>query len=197
MERGFFLVLEGIDGSGKTTIALKLKKAYEERGKPVLITREPTDYEVGQYIRKYLNSVSVEERDPVFEALIFAADRALHIRKRIIPHLEKGYLVISDRYYYSSLAYQSINGIDLAWVLEVNKFMLNPDLAIFLDVSPEEAIKRIKHARNVFEKKKFLQKVYGTYIEMVDKGMLIKIDGRKRIVDVVNEIIMLIDEKWK
>ena len=197
MERGFFLVLEGIDGSGKTTIAHKLKEKYERRGKHVLITREPTDYELGKYIRKYLNTVTSRERDPVFEALIFAADRALHIRRRILPHIERGYLVISDRYFYSSLAYQSINGIDFSWVLEVNKYMLIPNLAIFLDVTPDDAIKRIHHARNVFEKKRFLEKVYNTYLEMVKRGMLIKVDGNKNISEVVEEISLLIDDRWK
>lgn len=197
MERGFFLVLEGIDGSGKTTVAHKLKERYEKIGKQVLITREPTDYELGKYIRNYLNTVTSRERDPVFEALIFAADRAFHIRKRILPHIERGYLVISDRYFYSSLAYQSINGIDFNWVLEVNKYMLTPNLAVFLDVTPEEAIKRIHHARNVFEKKRFLEKVYNTYLEMVKRGMLIKVDGNKNISEVVDEISLLIDDRWK
>ena len=197
MERGFFLVLEGIDGSGKTTVAHKLKERYEKIGKQVLITREPTDYELGKYIRNYLNTVTSRERDPVFEALIFAADRAFHIRKRILPHIERGYLVISDRYFYSSLAYQSINGIDFNWVLEVNKYMLTPNLAVFLDVTPEEAIKRIHHARNVFEKKRFLEKVYNTYLEMVKRGMLIKVDGNKNISEVVEEISLLIDDRWK
>jgi dTMP kinase len=195
--KGFFLVLEGIDGSGKTTIALKLKEVYEERGKRVLITREPSDNILGRFIRDYLNKVAKADRDPIFEALAFAADRALHLREVIEPYISKGYLVISDRYLYSSLAYQSINGIECKWLLEVNKYMLKPDLAIFLDVKPRSAIKRIKHARNVFEKIEFLEKVYASYLDMVENRMLIKVDGEREREKIVGDIIKLIDEKWK
>ena len=195
--KGFFLVLEGIDGSGKTTIANYLKKVFENRKRNVFITQEPTKEKIGVIIREYLSEVDEKERDPIFEALAFAADRKWHIEKWISPFLDKGYLVISDRYFYSSFAYQTINKLDPNWLIEINKYMLKPNLAIFLDVAPEIAIKRIRHARNVFEHKDFLRKVYFNYIKMVDNNMLVKINGERKINLIVNDIVKMIEAGWK
>ena len=197
MRKGYFLVLEGIDGSGKTTIANQLKKVFEKKRKNVLVTQEPTKEKIGVVIREYLLEVNEKERDPIFEALAFAADRKWHIEKWISPFLNKGYLVISDRYFYSSFAYQMINNLDPNWIIEINKYMLKPNLAIFLDVGPEIAMKRIRHARNVFEYKDFLEKVYFNYIAMTEKNMLVKINGERKINLIVNDIVKMIEAEWK
>ena len=195
--KGFFLALEGIDGSGKTTVASYLKKVFENKNKKVLVTQEPTKEKVGSIIRRYLEEASIKDRDPVFEALAFATDRRWHINKEIIPSLNKGYLVISDRYFYSSFAYQTVNGLDLNWLCEINKYAIKPDLAIFLDVNPRIATKRIKHPRNIFEKQKFLNEVYLNYMDMVRNNLLIKINGDREIRFIVKDIVRLIEEKWK
>jgi dTMP kinase len=197
LKRGFFLVLEGIDGSGKTTIAYEIKRKIEESNRLAIVTMEPSNNIIGEYLKKYLKETLKDNRDPVFETLAFATDRALHLKETIIPYIKEGYLVICDRYYYSSYVYQSIDGINTEWIMHVNRYMLKPDLAIFIDVNPETAIKRLGKPKNIFEKKKFLERVYSKYLELVDKGLLIKIDGDREIEKIVDDIIKIVFEKWK
>lgn len=197
MRSGYFIVLEGIDGSGKTTIAKELKTFFINKKANVLITQEPTKGNIGNIIREYLMNTERDKRNPIFEALAFAADRAWHIENLIKPYLEKGYLIICDRYYYSSFAYQIINGLESKWLIEINKYMLKPDLALFLDVRPEVAIKRIKHPRNIFECIHFLKKVYTNYMKMVDSNMLIRVNGERKIESIIRDITKIIDAKWK
>lgn len=194
---GFFLVLEGIDGSGKSTIAEIIKRNIEKLGIRTYITREPTESPTGQILKKYMDIVHYSLRNPIYEALLFATDRIYHLTHLIIPLLKKGYLVICDRYVYSSLAYQSINGVDETWIGIINKYILKPDLAIFLDVKPNIAIKRLKKSRNIFEFYDFLIKVYNNYIKLVNKGELERVDGTKEPNSIAEEIIKNILNKWK
>ncbi len=141
--KGFFLTLEGLDGSGKTTQARLLARFLEEKGIRVRLTREPGGGLKG--VRDLL--LEGEALSPEAEYLLFSADRAEHVRKVILPALEEGYWVISDRYLDSSLAYQGYgHGLPLPWLLEVARratLDLKPRLTFLLDLPPEEALGRV------------------------------------------------------
>ncbi|MFN4070800.1 MAG: dTMP kinase [Thermus caldifontis] len=141
--KGFFLTLEGLDGSGKTTQARLLARFLEEKGIRVLLTREPGGGLKG--VRDLL--LKGGALSPEAEYLLFSADRAEHVRKVILPALEEGYWVISDRYLDSSLAYQGYGrGLPLPWLLEVARratLDLKPRLTFLLDLPPEEALGRV------------------------------------------------------
>lgn len=141
--KGFFLTLEGLDGSGKTTQARLLARFLEEKGIRVRLTREPGGGLKG--VRDLL--LEGEALSPEAEYLLFSADRAEHVRKVILPALEEGYWVISDRYLDSSLAYQGYGrGLPLPWLLEVARRAtsdLKPRLTFLLDLPPEEALGRV------------------------------------------------------
>jgi dTMP kinase len=140
---GLFLTLEGLDGSGKSTQAKLLAAFLEGRGLPVVLTREP-----GGGLPGVRDLLLRGELSPEAEYLLFSADRAEHVRKVILPSLEAGAWVVSDRYLDSSLAYQGFGrGLPLPWLLEVAKeatLGLTPRLTFLLDLPPEEALRRVK-----------------------------------------------------
>lgn len=144
--RGKFIVFEGIDGSGKSTQIKMLYKSLKERGIPCLMTGEPTQSPFGSMLRCCLGGRI--ETDEYTIAALFAADRLDHIFHKttgILNKLEEGTNVLCDRYYLSSFAY---NGgmADDEWVIGLNKVAretLKPDLTIFLDLSPEESMRRV------------------------------------------------------
>ena len=113
----------------------------------------------------------------VVEALLFAVDRVVHVEKEIKPALSKGRIVVSDRYVYSSLAYQGAAGLDMKWIKEINRFVLLPDLAIYIDVPPEVVVRRLRGRRSVMERLKIQRQVQGTYTRLVENGSLLSIDG--------------------
>ena len=135
-----FIVIEGIDGCGKGTQAKLLLEHLKDLGKDVLLTAEPTRGPLGKMIREHLSDPFLDDESL---ALLFAADRIEHLEKEVRPGLDAGKIVISDRYVYSSIAYQG-QRVDLDWVGDVNKYADRPDLAILLDINPQLAGKRMK-----------------------------------------------------
>lgn len=153
MIEGLFIVLEGVDGAGTTTHSRLLAEGLRERGLPVHSTREPSDGPIGVQIRQILTGRLVVPglhgpRPPSWTtmALLFAADRMDHIESSITPNLMDGVTVLSDRYYHSSVAYQSITGggdpETIAWVKALNAHARRADLTIVLDVPDEVAHRR-------------------------------------------------------
>jgi dTMP kinase len=136
---GFFVALEGIDGSGTTTQAAKLGDHLRLAGRVVHRTAEPSTGPVGRVIRKALASADTLGDEPL--ALLFAADRLDHLEREIVPALERGETVVSDRYLLSSLAYQG-SSLPLEWVLSINGRARRPDASILLRVSAETAAGR-------------------------------------------------------
>ena len=176
-KKGAFICIEGLDGCGKTTqaklLAKKLRKSHN-----AVYTAEPSRGKIGTYIRKsYLYG---EKRlSSVLEALLFAADRIEHVENEVIPALNEGRLVISDRYVYSSLAYQGAAGLSLEWIDKVNEHALKPDLAVFIDVDLETVMDRLKAKKSVMENTETLKKVRDVYLKFVAKGELVRIDGNR------------------
>ena len=138
--RGPLVVIEGIDGSGTTTQTDLLVAWLTRIGVPSLATREPSDGPIGVVARRHLGR-HLDLGSPEAEALAFAADRMDHVSSEIVPALKRGTTVVADRYYLSSLAYQALR-CDLAWVREINRFALRPDLTVFLSVSVDVGVER-------------------------------------------------------
>ena len=175
-KKGAFICIEGIDGCGKTTQAKLLTKKLG-KSHHAIYTAEPSQGKVGTYIRNYLYG---EKRlSIVLEALLFAADRIEHLENEVIPALNEGRLVISDRYVYSSLAYQGAAGLSIEWIEKVNEYALKPDLAVFIDVDLETVMSRLKDKKSVMENTETLQKVRDVYRMFVSKDELVRIDGNR------------------
>ena len=143
MKKGFFISLEGPEGSGKTTMAKRLKEWFAAQGVPVVITREPGGTALGERLR---DLVLGEEMGPKAEFLLYLADRAEHVEKVIRPALLAGEVVIADRYADSSYAYQGYGrGLSLEWMRAATEGAtggLVPDLTLLLDVEPELGLAR-------------------------------------------------------
>jgi dTMP kinase len=135
--RGRLLAIEGIDGAGTTTQARLLVQWMNHSGLPAHFTCEPSDRPVGRLIRRLLRG-DLDAVDPAAVALLFAADRLDHLRGEVLPLLERGTHVVSDRFVYSSLTYQSVT-LDPAWVGEINARAVEPDLTVYLRVEPDLA----------------------------------------------------------
>jgi dTMP kinase len=174
---GIFICIEGLDGSGKSTQAKLLTKKLCKEGYNAVFTAEPSKGKIGHFIRKRLFE---KERLPIaVEALLFAADRIEHVQQFILPALQEGKIVISDRYVYSSLAYQGSTGLSLDWIETINNTANKPDLSIFIDVAPETVLERLKRKKSVMENLQTQRCVHEIYMKYVKKGLLKRVDGSK------------------
>ena len=191
-KKGYFICIEGLDGCGKTTQAKLLVKRLQKHCKAVY-TAEPSRGKIGTFIRKHCLH-GKNRLSSVVEALLFAADRFEHLENEILPALKEGKLIISDRYVYSSLAYQGAAGLDLEWIEKVNEHALQPHLAIFIDVDPEIVIERLKREKSVMENLETQRKVREVYMKFVKKGELVKINGNKSKREVGDEILKVVLE---
>jgi dTMP kinase len=175
--RGVFICIEGLDGSGKSTQTELLAKKLCKAGYNAISTAEPSKGKLGHFIRKRLFE---QKRLPTTaEALLFAADRIDHVQNTVIPALKEGKIVISDRYVYSSLAYQGSAGLSLAWIETINSHAQKPDLSIFIDVAPETVLERIKRKKSVMENLQTQQRVQEIYRKYIEEGLLKRVDGSK------------------
>ena len=174
--KGRFIAVEGIDGAGTTTQSHLLVEGLRARGLKSVYTNEPTSGPIGVLIRQILKGRIVarnpeghiEGFSPQIMALLFAADRLDHVNTLVNPLVEEGVWVISDRYLYSSLAYQGI-GLDPDWILTINRFAPLPDLTVFIDVPVDTALKRLTETRpqkEVFETRDLQEKVRDNYLRL-------------------------------
>lgn len=196
---GKFITFEGSDGSGKTTILNNVEMFLKENNIDFILTREPGGTKISEKIREILLSNDNKEMSARTEALLYAASRAQHVDELIVPNLEKGKLVITDRYVLSSLAYQGF-GRELGYdeVKAINDFAtdeLIPDYTFFFNVDPITVLKR---KRNNFvtdrlenESNSYHNKVYEGYQEIMrkNKDNLIIIDASKSIVEVTEQTL--------
>jgi len=153
MNRGKFLVIEGLDGSGTTTQVDFLVASLRQRGLSVHATCEPSKGPIGVLIRQALSGrLSLDAKgkalSPKTLALLFAADRDDHLQAEVEPALERGHWVVSDRYLLSSLAYQSLS-LPMDWIMTLNQHALVPDCTVFLKIAPPLAAKRMKQRPQV------------------------------------------------
>ncbi len=161
MDKGFLIAFEGIDGTGKSTQIQLLNDFLQQKGCSTVVTREPTDGSFGQKIRRlYLDRAG---STPQEELALFIQDRKEHVRDVLIPHLENGQVVLTDRYYFSTAAYQGAAGLDIEEIFSQNNFAPEPDLVILLTMDPEVSKGRIQEGRgeelNDFEQLDQLKRV--------------------------------------
>lgn len=178
MSKGCFIVFEGIDGSGKSEQYRRLTRNLEKKRYPVVQTKEPTvDLPVGKLIR----SILYQEQQVAEEALalLFAADRVDHTEKKIKPALEQGSVVVSDRYVYSSLAYQSggmKKELGLEWVHAINAYAVMPDVTVYLDITPEVGQSRLANGQvrvkdhTFFESLSQQERIRSAYYKILNFG---------------------------
>ncbi len=192
--RGKLVSIEGIDGCGKSTHARLLARWLRARGYKVVVTDEPTNGPIGRIIKRILRG---ELKVPVAaEALLFAADRLHHMDILILPAMRAGKIVITERYTYSSLAYQSARGLNLQWITKINEKALKPDLAVLIDVPAETALRRIKGARELdtFERDLKLQrKVRANYLRVSRKGGAKILNGDRPAKEVQEKLRKLVE----
>lgn len=188
--KGFFICLEGLDGCGKTTQAKALVKNLGKKYSAVY-TAEPSRGKIGVFIKKYCLHGG-KRVSSVVEALLFAADRFEHIENEVRPALKMGKIVVSDRYVYSSLAYQGAAGLSLEWIKRINEHAIRPDLAIFIDVDPKTVVGRLKQRKSVMEDLETQCKVREVYMKFVENGELVMVDGNKSIKEVASEILEVV-----
>ncbi len=200
-----FITLEGGECSGKTTVINALTKLFDEKGISYVSTREPGGIRIAEDIRNIILDVKNTDMTPECEALLYAASRMQHLSQKVIPAINEGKVVLCDRFLDSSLAYQGYaRGLGMDKVLNVNSFALDymPELTIFIDVTPEVALKRMankdrngKCDRLDQEKIDFHQRVYEGYHKVLEMypNRIVKIDGNqpleKVISDCLNEVL--------
>lgn len=192
IRKGCFVCIEGLDGSGKSTQARLLAERLHKTRR-VLLTVEPSRGRIGTFIRQsYLYG---ENRlSSVVEALLFAADRVDHVQNEIVPALETGDVVISDRYVYSSLAYQGAAGLSLEWIEKVNSHALRPDIALFLDVDLGTVMKRLKPRKSLMENLETQERVRGYYLDLVKVGLLRRVDGNRVKSEIAEETFSIVQD---
>lgn len=196
MEKGKLIVFEGLDGAGTTTQMKLLGNVYLENGKKVFITHEPTDNPIGKLVRSALRKEFTTTASAL--ALLYASDRDDHLYNSeygMEKYLVDGYTVISDRYFYSSIAYQGVElGFD--YVCSINSRFPDADVIIYIDTPVEDSMQRIERRgeeKELFEKEEYLRKVRENYNKIFSSlpqsVNLIKIDGRKSIDEISEEIL--------
>jgi dTMP kinase len=176
-DRGVLVALEGIDGAGKTTQAERLSTLLREEGLEVVRTKEPTE---GPWGRKLRESAQSGRLSPEEELECFLRDRREHVETLLKPSLAAGKVVLVDRYYFSTVAYQGSRGLDPAELLRRNEaFAPPPDLLVLMEIPPELSLRRIRRRsgeENLFEKEDSLRAVDAIFRSM-DFPYLLRLDG--------------------
>ena len=198
MKKSLFITFEGIEGCGKSTQARMLKEFLVKEGKSVFLTREPGGPKIAEEIREILLSVENKEMLPQTEVLLYMASRSQHTGEWIIPELEKGKIVISDRYYDSTFAYQGaarkINGKLIDTIRRYATFGLIPDITFLVDLPEEIGLSRIlvKDAdRLEQESMEFHKRVRVGFLDLAKKEpeRFVVLDGNKSIKEIHKQVI--------
>ncbi len=187
---GFFVVLEGIDGAGKSTQAKFLGERLTSHGRRVVLSREPTMGQYGKLLRESAQSgrLSIDE-----EVELFLKDRREHVNELILPRLREGCVVIVDRYYFSTAAYQGARGVDPQELIRRNEeFAPEPDLLVLFDLPVEDGLARVRargDQADHFEQVEALRRVREIFLS-INKPYLVKVDARK-------EPAVIAEEMWR
>lgn len=194
---GLFITFEGIDGCGKSTQVKMLKDRLESSGKTVLLLREPGGTPISEQIRDILLNPKNNEMLSITEATLLAASRTQLTRDIIIPELENDHIIISDRYFDSSLAYQGYGrGLSIQWLMDLNSEAIkgaNPNLTIFVDIPVEVSRKRMESKnkdRMENEGNEFLEKVRSGYLEIATENQdrFVTVDGTRTVDEIHSQI---------
>ncbi|WP_284140700.1 MULTISPECIES: dTMP kinase [unclassified Virgibacillus] len=208
---GYFITLEGGEGAGKTTVMQVINEKLYKHGYEVLLTREPGGIDIAEKIRKIILDPIHTTMDGRTEALLYAAARRQHLVEKVLPALEKGKIVLCDRFIDSSLAYQGYaRGLGIDEVFAINQFAIQdamPDLTLFFNISPKKGLERIEANKNRernrldLEKLHFHEQVYEAYQLLVkrfpDRIQVIDADQEKEKVaeDAFQRIVSFLEAK--
>lgn len=198
MTNSLFIVIDGIDGSGKSEIVKMLHNYLFSKSKKyrILTTKEPTNGIYGRRIREMLE----KENDPMSSrekmTELFIKDREEHLKSAINPFLEKSNehemnIVICDRYYYSTIAFQGAQGLNMEELIEKNKVFRKPDAAFILDVEPSLALERIEYRKKEkFEQLEFMKQIRANFLKMPEllKENIKIIDSSRELKDVFKDV---------
>lgn len=192
--QGAIIAIEGLDGAGKTTVARFLLEVLRRCGYRAAYTYEP-----------YYNTIRniFEKREmiltPETEAMLMVADRYSHYEGVIKSELRSGGIVIIDRYKYSTIAYQGAIGLPVEWLREIQKFLPDPDVGIYLDISPEEGLKRKTEGGSrslaYFEDLDRLRRTREIYLELASRGDLVVVDASLELRWVVSRVLEIIEQR--
>lgn len=205
MRKGFFVSLEGPDGSGKSTQTKYLKEYFESRNIDAIFTREPGGTAIGEKLRTIILDKENAEMSDMTEALIYAASRAQHVHQVILPALNKGMVVVCDRFIDSSIAYQGYGRNLGDCVRIINEFAVSgclPDMTIMMALDPCIGKTRISSEnfdRLEMERIEFHNRVFAGYKELADryKDRFVVIDGSKEKEEIREDIMGRIEEALK
>ena len=202
--KGKFITFEGCDGCGKSTQLKMLSDYLSKNNIPHVFTREPGGGKISEAIREILLNGKNSEMTDECEALLYAASRVQHLHDRVQPALDKGELVVCDRYVDSSFAYQAFaRGLGVDFIGKINAYAIenySPDVTIFIDLSPEEAFRR-KHGADENDRLEqagmsFHQKVYEGYKELArTEERIITVSGRQTPDEVFADVLKALKEK--
>ncbi len=176
----FLVSIEGIDGSGKTTLAKEIVDRLIEAGRSAIYTKEPFTEKISSLIQELGWS------DPIALTLLFSADRRIHVKWM---EEQKVDVIITDRYIHSTIAYQSVMGVEESWIRQVNSVFPQPNLVILLDLDPLLANLRVKK-NDLFdfpEKRKLFEEIRRKYLEMAGRDGFLVLDASKPLEEISNE----------
>ena len=186
--------LEGIDGCGKSTQSKLLMKKFEENNEKTIILKEPTDGKYGKKLWEMLSGKREATTEQILD--LFVMDRKEHVKEKINPALKEGKIVLMDRYYYSTMAYQAAAGIDVNRIRKDNEFAPKPDIVLIFDLPVDLAMKRvISHSvADVFEKEEHLEKVREAYLNLKNDPLVRIIDSTRTPEEIFEEVWELVSE---
>tara|TARA_B100001989_G_scaffold248590_1_gene222433 strand:- start:397 stop:981 length:585 start_codon:yes stop_codon:yes gene_type:complete len=182
--------LEGIDGCGKSTQSQFLMDKFESDSEKTILLKEPTNGKYGQKLWEMLSGKIEATTEEILE--LFVLDRKEHVNQKIKPALDDGMIVLMDRYYYSTMAYQAAAGIDVDRIRRDNEFAPKPDIVLIFDLPADLAMKRVRShsVADVFEKEEHLEKVRKAYLNLEDDSLV-------RIIDATRTPEVIFDEVWR
>ena len=186
--------LEGIDGCGKSTQSKFLMEKFEENNEKAIILKEPTSGKYGKKLWEMLSGKREATTEQILD--LFVMDRKEHVDDKINPALKEGKIVLMDRYYYSTMAYQAAAGIDVNRIRKDNEFAPKPDIVLIFDLPADLAMKRVKghSVADVFEKEEHLEKVREAYLNLRDDPLVHIIDSTRTPEEIFEEVWKLVSE---
>ena len=186
--------LEGIDGCGKSTQSKFLMDKFESSNEEIILLKEPTNGKYGQKLWEMLSGKIEANTEEILE--LFVLDRREHVTQKIRPALDEGKIVLMDRYYYSTMAYQGAAGIDVNRIRKDNEFAPKPDIVLIFDLPADLAMKRVRghSVADVFEKEEYLEKVRKAYLNLENDSLVRIIDAARTPKKIFNEVWRLVSE---
>ena len=191
---GVLVNLEGIDGCGKSTQSKLLLEKLEGEGEKVIILKEPTKRPHGQKLWDVLHGKRKAANEEILE--LFVLDRIQHVEEKIQPALDDGTVILMDRYYYSSMAYQVAGGINVEEIREKHAFAPKPDVVLIFDLPVSVALERVKGHSDAdeFEKEEHLEKVREAYLDLENDPLVRIVDATGTPEEIFGNVWRLVSE---